>query len=175
MGTTDISFFSNATKIFLHSVTAQRHSADGLLHTCTHLEAFPTEVGLDLHIEKDQTTSRGLFVSMFIFWLSVRPSARPSFRRSVRPSIHVSLLLHHTTTGLLSMFLKTVQAWQLFWNLESACHKASTYAGLHEHRNTTNMYSQPECHSNSLSKHTRSVRRQTPQNARELRWLRVCM
>jgi hypothetical protein len=114
-------------------------------------------------------------VCLYIYFLAICPSTRPSFRRSVRPSIHVSMSLHHATTGLLSKFLKIVQAWQLFWNLESACHKASTYVGLHKYRNTANMYSQPECHSNSLSEHTRSGRRETSQKARELWWLRMCM
>jgi hypothetical protein len=156
-------------------VTALRHSADGLLHTRTHLEVFTTEVGLDLHKEKDQTTSRGLFVSMFNCFQVICPSARPSFRRSVRPSIHVPMSLNHATTGLLPTLLKTVQAWQLVWNQKSACHKASTYAGLHKYRNIANMYSYPECRSNSLSKHSRGGIRQTPHNARELWWLRLCL
>lgn len=113
-------------------MTALRHPADGLLPTRTHLEVFATEVGLDLHIEKDQMTSRVLFVFTFNYFLAICPFVCPSFRRSVRPSFHVSMPLHHATTGLLRTFLKIVQSWQLFWNLESACHKASTYAGLHK-------------------------------------------
>jgi hypothetical protein len=57
--------FPNATKIFLHSVTALRDSAVGLLYTRTHLDVFTTEVGWDLHKENDKN-DRSRSVCLFV-------------------------------------------------------------------------------------------------------------
>ena len=101
-GTTDISLFSNATKIFLHSVTDLRHSANGLLHTRTHLEVFTTEVGLALRLKKNDKSNEACFsLCLTIFWQFVCPSVLPSVGRFVHQS---TCLCHynHVATELAS-------------------------------------------------------------------------
>jgi hypothetical protein len=53
-------------------VAAVRDYVEGLLHI--HLNDFTAEEGLDLHKEKDQATGRGVFVSLFNYFLAIRPS-----------------------------------------------------------------------------------------------------
>lgn len=114
MGTTDISFFfsPNATKIFLRSVTALRHSADGLLHTRTHLEVFTTEVGLDLHKEKTKRQVEAcLSICLTIFWLSVvRPSFLPSVSWPINPRVYVTKSRDHRTPSHVSENCKSLAA-----------------------------------------------------------------